>query len=632
METQTGESPIFAMAPPSRQSRPSELLRAWMRPVESLLGLTRCAQIYERVASAEDPRSFMRAVLSHLEIRCEPRPEDVAQIPAKGPVVVVANHPFGGIEGIILADLLMSVRPDLKIMANFMLNRVPQLRALTIPVDPFGGPDSARANAGPMLAALRWVKRGGILLVFPAGEVSHFRLPRCEITDSAWSPAVGFIVRQARSAVVPVFFRGHNGPLFHAAGLIHPRLRTALLARELVNKQGRRIEMKVGAPIPYRWIQRYSDDSRLVAYLRWRTSILGCKPSSGIRLPGISKMKGAPKARPIARPQDPAVVRREVAALPAEQRLAQSGDFSVWQAAADQIPHLLTEIGRLREVSFRAASEGTGKPLDLDRFDAHYLHLFVWNEASSELVGAYRIGRTDALLSRFGRKALYTTTLFHTRAAFFEKMGPALELGRSFVRPEYQKSYAPLLLLWKGIGGFIARHPHYRRLFGPVSISRDYSDLSRRLIATTLLQHSQAKDLALMVRPRRPARIQPIRVPGCHERTGALHLQDFKEVCAVIADIEFQKRDVPVLLRHYLNLGGQLLAFNIDRQFGDVMDGLIVVDLLRTDRKTLERYLGEEGVAAFTACHAADAGAQAPAPAAGQCAGFGMGRPSASVA
>jgi putative hemolysin len=579
---------------------------------DRVLGLTGCAALYDRISGVQAPEGFMRALLAKMDVRCEPSRQEIEQIPRKGPLVVVANHPFGGIEGIVLADLLISVRPDLKIMANFMLNRIPQLRGLTIPVDPFNRPGSARSNAGPIRAALRWVEAGGMLLVFPAGEVAHFKLRRWGIADSAWSPSVGLIVRRARAAVLPIFVRGRNGLGFHAAGMIHPRLRTALLARELINKQRRRVDVKIGAPIAFRWTQRYPDDSRRVEYLRWRTLILGCRPSAGIRMPAIVKMPRARKEQPLARPQETDLCRREIERLPFSQRLAQSGDFSVWQAEAGQIPHLLQEIGRLREISFRAASEGTGNPVDLDRFDPHYLHLFVWNEAAAEIVGAYRLGRSDILLSRFGRKGLYTSTLFHTQAQFFKRLGPALELGRSFVRPEYQRSYAPLLLLWKGIGGFIGRHPRYRRLFGPVSISRDYSDLSRRLIATTLLQHSQAKDLALMVRPRRPAKIAPIRIPGCAPSGKTLHLADFKEVCAVIADIEFQKRDVPVLLRHYLNLGGQLLGFNIDRGFGNVMDGLIVVDLLQTDRKTLERYMGEEGVAALMACHGACAEAESP--------------------
>ncbi len=614
METTVSHKPIFSILPDLPESKTSRWAARGLRPIEHVLGLTRCAMLYDRVAHVKEPKRFMHALLSEMGVRCEPSLHEIDQIPRTGSLVVVANHPFGGIEGIILADLLMSVRPDLKIMANFMLNRIPQLRRLTIPVDPFNRPGSARSNTGSIRAALRWVNDGGMLLVFPAGEVSHFKLASCEIADSAWSPAAGLIARRTRAAVLPVFVKGRNGIVFHAAGMIHPRLRTALLARELINKERKTIEVKIGAPIPFRWIQRYADDSRRVEYLRWRTLILGFKPSAGIRTAAIEKMPHVPREQPLAIPQDPDVCRREIERLPAWQRLAQSGDFSVWQAEAGQIPNLLQEIGRLRELSFRAASEGTGKPLDLDRFDPHYLHLFVWNEAASEIVGAYRLGRTDILLSRFGRKGLYTTTLFHTQAQFFKRLGSALELGRSFVRPEYQRSYAPLLLLWKGIGSFIARQPQYRRLFGPVSISRDYSDLSRRLIATTLLQHSQAKDLSLMVRPRRPAKIAPIRIPGCAQSGKTLHLQDFKEVCAVIADIEFQKREVPVLLRHYLNLGGQLLGFNIDRDFGNVMDGLIVVDLLQTDRKTLERYMGEAGVAALMACHGACAESGSPPP------------------
>ncbi len=218
--------------------------------------------------------------------------------------------------------------------------------------------------------------------------------------------------------------------------------------------------------------------------------------------------------RPLAAPQSPEACRREIERLPAEQRLAQSGAQSVWQATAGQIPHVLREIGRLRELSFRAANEGTGKSMDLDRFDDHYLHLFIWNAEAAEIVGAYRIGATDRILERHGRQGLYSSTLFDSCMAFFRRLGPALELGRSFVRPEYQRSYSPLLLLWKGIGSYIAREPRYRTLFGPVSISRDYSDLSRSLIATTLLAHSQAKDLALMVKPKHPANLRPVRVHG----------------------------------------------------------------------------------------------------------------------
>ncbi len=605
MHAEHGQTALFTLTPPSSGFRWRTLA---LKPLEGLLGLADCERLYQSLAALEDPRAFVRATLEGLAVQCRPLNEGRKQIPAEGPTVVVANHPFGGIEGLLLADLLLAVRPDVKILANYLLNRIPQLRPLLIPVDPFGRPTSAAANLGALRQAIRWVSEGGLLLVFPAGEVSHLRLRSRAITDPPWNPAVGAIVRRSRATVVPVFIHGRNRMGFHLAGLLHPRLRTVLLARELLHRRGRPIAVKIGAPIPFRQLQGYpSDDRRMVDYLRWRTYILGYSTRPRKNLPPFPFPGVRRRAAAIAAAQDPDRLRKEIESLPAEQLLFRSGSFAVWLAEAHQIPRTLLEIGRLREITFRTASEGTGNAFDLDRFDSIYLHLFIWDGQEKRIVGAYRIGPTDRILARHGRGGLYTTTLFHSRMEFFRKIGPALEMGRSFIRPEYQKSYSSLLLLWKGIGSFIARFPRYRTLFGPVSISRDYSDLSRRLIASTLLQHSQAKDLSLMVRPRKPALLKPVRVPGCERIARNLSFADFREVCALIADIEFQQKEVPVLLRHYLNLGGQLLAFNIDKSFGDVMDGLIVVDLLKTDRRTLRRYLGAEGLKAFVAFHAAPA-------------------------
>jgi putative hemolysin len=592
---------IFSLAANTAASTSGSILALLARPLEYLLGLNHCQALYARVRHHEDPRQFMRQVLTDMQVQPVVSPRDLEKIPTKGGCVVVANHPFGGIEGILLAEMLLAVRPDVKIMANFLLNRIPQLRALTLAVDPFHSAGSAHANVGPLRQAMRWVKGGGLLLVFPAGEVAHLNLRRREICDPPWNPSVARIIRHAQATVVPVFLKGRNSLLFQAAGLLHPRLRTALLARELFKKKSTRIELKIGNAISYRWLRHYSDDLRLLEYLRWRTHIMGHPRRRPFHWPLIPT--GAQRQQPPAAPQALEMCRREIEKLPPAQRLVQSGAYSVWQARADQIPHLLLEIGRLREISFRQAAEGTGDPLDLDRFDRHYIHLFIWNDEAAEIVGAYRLGQTDRILATLGRKGLYTSTLFHSRMDFYKKLGPALELGRSFVRPEYQKSYSPLLLLWKGIGAFVARNPQYRMLFGPVSISRDYSDLSRRLLATTLMRHSQAKELALMVRPRKPARLGPIRIHGCEETTHDVHFQDFKEVCSVVADIELEQKEVPVLLRQYLNLGGQILSFNIDKLFSDVMDGLIVVDLLQTERKTLERYMGAEGLFKFLSHH-----------------------------
>jgi len=606
MNETNAAAPVFSIFPRERQEGWPKFLPMLARPLEVLTGLNRCEKIYQRIDPQSDPGEFLRRALAELNIQGVCRPRDMMKIPVSGSCVVIANHPFGMVEGMILAEQLLRIRPDVKIMANFLLSRIPQLQQLMFSVNPFDHKQAATVNIRPIREAIRWVGQGGLLLVFPAGEVSHFSPLRGEIADPPWKTSLATILRHTRSTVVPVFFQGQNSFWFQIAGLLHPLLRTALLAREFLKRKDRQIVFKIGNPIPHAWTSRYTDDEKLMEYLRWRTYVMG-HPSQGGRL---SKLSAALCAKvfcpePVAGPMPPDVCAREIEKLPAEQRLVRSGSLSVWRADAHQIPHVLSEIGRLREIAFRQAGEGTQKSLDIDRFDTHYLHLFIWNEQTREIVGAYRIGQTDRILNAIGREGLYTNTLFHCQAHFYEKLGPALELGRSFIRPEYQKSYAPLFLLWKGIGVYIAKNQRYRMLFGPVSISNDYSDLTRRFLAATLLRRKDAENLALMVKPRRPARLGPVRIRGCDKTSHDVDFEDFREVCAVISDIEVCQKDVPVLLRHYLNLGGKLLSFNIDKSFSGVMDGLIVVDLLHTDPRTLGRYMGADGARQFLTFHAA---------------------------
>jgi putative hemolysin len=281
--------------------------------------------------------------------------------------------------------------------------------------------------------------------------------------------------------------------------------------------------------------------------------------------------------------------------------LLKQAEYLVGFARAEQIPQLLREIGRLREVSFRLVGEGTGESVDLDLFDQHYQHLFVWNHERSELVGAYRFARTDDVVSRFGPQGLYTSTLFRFRRDFLSRVDPALELGRSFVRPEYQRSFAPLLLLWKGIGHFVARYPWYRTLFGPVSISDIYSPASRALMVSSLKARHSDSALASCVKPKRTYRTRAFQtIPAGILRSLA---ETPEELSDVVADLEPDHRGMPVLLRQYLNVGGQILDFSVDRHFSDVLDGLIVVDLTKTNERLLERYLGKAGAQRFRQCH-----------------------------
>jgi putative hemolysin len=293
----------------------------------------------------------------------------------------------------------------------------------------------------------------------------------------------------------------------------------------------------------------------------------------------------------------------EISSLTDDQLIVDSGPMQVYLARAESIPNVLREIGRLREVTFREVGEGTGKSIDLDRFDAHYLHLFVWHKENRELIGSYRLGETDRILKEQGPDDLYVSTLFEMNRRLLEQIDPALELGRSFVRSEYQKHHAPLMLLWKGIGQHIVANPQYKRLFGPVSISNDYNYLSRQLMVMFLEQSRYLRELGKLVKPRSPLRRRS-RL-GVDRRAFQNVAEDgnIDDLNSIISDIEADRKGVPVLLKHYLRMQANVLGFNVDEEFGDVVDGLMLVDLTETDRSMLVRYLGKEGAARFLKYH-----------------------------
>ena len=298
----------------------------------------------------------------------------------------------------------------------------------------------------------------------------------------------------------------------------------------------------------------------------------------------------------IAAPADPVAVRREIDRLMESGPLVSQSRFDVFLAEAAEIPHVLHEIGRLREISFRAVGEGSGKALDLDRFDAFYLHLFLWDREAGAVAGAYRLGRTDELLARFGTEGLYTSTLFQLGEAFLDHLTPGLELGRSFVAPAYQKSIHPLGLLWRGIGRFVSRHPQYARLFGPVSISDDYSPLSQDLIVRFMRGSRRDALLDGCVRPLHPYLGGLLVAEDISARLGSID-----EVSAAISRLEPDGKGVPVLLRQYLKLNATLLEFNVDPDFSNVLDALVLVDLREAPDEVLVRYMGTEGLADFRA-------------------------------
>jgi putative hemolysin len=566
--------------------------------IHSALQLARLEKLYADATTTDAPGELTDKVLASLGVSVVASEADCALVPKTGPVVVVANHPFGLLDGLMLDAVLHRIRPDVRILANAVLCLLPELSERFFPVEVFRGDASSWRNATSLRAALAWLERGGVVAMFPAGEVAHWDFRASRVQDPQWSTLAARLPRIAGAAVVPAYFEGSNSVAFHLAGLIHPMLRTASLPRELVNKRGNTFTLRFGSPVSAAAAAKHADDRSAADYLRARSHLLGHRASTP--QPPVRRHHFPSLRRPVspAGRVEPASILREIAELDrCGARIVENREFTVYVADGARAEALVYEIGRLREETFRAAGEGTGKALDLDSFDETYQHVILWDKSRGELAGAYRLTETEPILARSGVSGLYTSTLFHYDRRFFERLGPAVELGRSFIVRERQKEFAPLLMLWQGIFKTVARRAVAPVVFGAVSISKEYGAASQEMMIE-FLRKSARKDLAELAHPRRPFRQ---RLTRCDEiRTIGQLLRDISDLNAPIRDVD-SRNGVPVLLRQYLKLGGEVVAFNVDPRFSDVVDCLLLVDLRKTDRALLDKYMGSGDASSFLA-------------------------------
>ena len=584
------------------------ILSVLQYPLDRLLSLDALNATYadfcSKLHAGSDPQQVFQYCLDALKVRAQISSKDLEKIPAKGPLVVVSNHPFGGLEGVVLGAILTQVRPDLKIMGNYLLKNIVGVRDSIIAVDPFQSETAARANLRGLKQALYHVKSGGMLQVFPAGEVANLSLARRKVIDSPWSPHVAGIIRRTQASVLPVYFPGKNSLLFQLLGLLHPLLRTAMLPRELMNKRRTSVSACVGKALQWRKLRRFETDQALIDFLRFSTFFLKNREDAKRRrfkVIGPRVITDLRKQMPIVAPVEPSLLEQDIVALSDQQRLIENGDLAVYIAESSQIPNMLNEIGRLREVTFREVQEGTGKSIDLDEFDNHYLHLFLWDRRQRELVGGYRLGLTDQILKSYGPEGLYTNQLFRFKPEFLKRLTCSIECGRSFVRSEYQKKFNRLALIWKGILKYIGQNPQYHLLFGPVSISKDYQKISRNLMIRFLNTQRLDPSLSRFVSPRKPYRT--IRTRGISQQILQTSLTDMDDISLLVSEIEKDGKGLPTLLRTYLKLNGSLISFNVDNAFSGVVDGLLLVDLTKTDKRVLKRFMGREGFENFQRCH-----------------------------
>ncbi|MGQ7869499.1 GNAT family N-acyltransferase [Sunxiuqinia sp. sy24] len=546
-----------------------------------VLRFSKLNRIYGQIANKQGIE-FIDELIKILEIKYEFDESELRKIPKAGSFIVVANHPFGGLDGILLIKILSLVRPDVKVMADFLLKKIEPISDFFLPVNPFENRQAEQAGFGGIKNAMRHLKSGGGLCIFPAGEVSGYQSNN-KITDRQWQYSALKFIKHSNVPVVPVYFGGHNSRLFHLIGRVNSNLQQVKLPSELLNKRRRPVKVRIGSAISVNEQARFPEVYQFGRYLRAKTYSL--KSRIEVKRFFNYSLKRQKRVEEIAKASSKELICNEINSLKSEKLLFQVKNFKVFCTPSSEIPTVLYEIGRLREITFREVGEGTNRSIDLDEFDLYYQQLFIWDEVAEQLVGAYRIGKGADILHKFGVRGFYIQSLFKLKDTFEPVLGESLELGRSFVVKEYQRQTLPLFLLWKGILYFLLKNPEYRYLLGPVSISANYSKSSKELIIKFIMSHHFDWQNARFVAPRKAFKFKS---QDADMNVIMENMDDINKLDRFIGDVDLQNPGLPVLLKKYVRLNAKIIGFNVDPKFNNCLDGLILLDVYDVPKNTIE--------------------------------------------
>ena len=531
-----------------------------------VLGLGKINRLFDGAADYQG-LEFADHLLENMNVSFDFPQEQLENIPKEGPFVVVCNHPFGGIEGVMLYSLIGKVRPDFKIMANFILSHIPNLKEAFFAVNPFSENPEWKSSVGGIRGAINHLAEGHCLGVFPAGEVSRYHghdYPE----DLHWSKSVARIIKKAEVPVIPLYWEGRNSRLFYTMDKVHTMLGTARLMRELANKHDTCIQLQIGKPITAHEIAEYEHPESLAAYLRARTYALEANLKQKERPTGPTALA------PLGEAVEPATLISEINRIREKDFLFSSANFDCYLSDYKDIPNIINEIARLREESFRAIGEGTGKSLDHDDFDKYYRHLILWDTEKQRIAGSYRLGIGSEIIQKQGIKGFYINTLFNFDESFSAYLGKTIELGRSFVTLDYQKEVLPLMLLLRGLSDVVVRYPNIEYFIGPVSISASYPKFYQSLIMEYVSKnHAVSKELAEKAKPITPfhpdfLKVDPEVLLG-HNMQG---IDKFDKFMFRLSDGAYR---VPTLFKKYLKLNAKFLCSNVDPDFNNTLDALL---------------------------------------------------------
>ena len=560
---------------------------AWF--VKKILDLDKLNNLYDG-GSHLGAVDFLEYLLNDLNIDFEIHEEDLKRIPKTGPFIIVSNHPLGALDGILLMHIILKVRPDFKIMGNFLLHKIKPLEPIVIPVNPFETRKDAYNSLNGMREVLRTLNNDGCIGIFPAGEVSY-RDSEGVLHDREWQDTAIKLIQKAKVPVVPIFFNAKNSEIFYRIAKIHPDFQTAMLPSEMVKKRSKPIQIRIGKPISVKNQQEHQDLQEFKDFLRNKTYLLSSyynkkksikdvlkNPSqidlSNIHLPKISQKN---KVKDIVNETATELLQSDLKELRTnpEFLLFTSNNYECFIAKAEQIPNILREIGRLREITFRQIGEGTNDEIDLDRYDNHYHHLFLWDKDANKIVGAYRMAIGAEVYEKYGIKGFYINELFNFEPEIHPFFKKCIEMGRAFVSSEYQQKPMPLFLLWRGIVHITLRNPQQKFIVGGVSISDQFSDFSKSLMIEFMKTHYYDSTVAQFVRAKKEFKVKLTEEEKkfIFDESEA----DLNKFDKIIDELEPNVLRLPVLIKKYIKQNARVIAFNVDPNFNDAIDGLMYI-------------------------------------------------------
>ena len=511
---------------------------------------------------------FVEQVLDYFNISYSVRNSEKSRIPASGTAIIVANHPIGSLDALALIKLISEVRSDVKVVANQMLMEISSLHGILLPVNNMQG-----GTAKQHLHAIQaHIASNGIVLIFPAGEVSRLR-PQ-GVRDTRWHSGFLRLAKQAKAPIIPVFIDAKNSPLFYGISMIYKPLATALLVKEMFKQRKKHLPMRVGEAIPY------SSYEGLALPIKEQVKLF----KKHLYKIAVGKKAIFQTQAPIALPEHRQELKKAIHKC---ERLGTTVDNKLIYLYQHQgSSPIMREIGRLRELAFRAVGEGTFTKRDIDAYDSHYFHLILWDPEDLEIAGAYRFGDAETLSASDHPTGLYSATLFDYGKGHEALFKYGLELGRSFVQPQYWGKRS-LDYLWYGIGAFLSRYPKYKYLFGAVSISNTYPKPAKDVLVAFYKSHFPSSFCEAS------AKLPYLTEPKALQTFSG---QNYKEEFAMLKNLLANMGvTVPTLYKQYSETytegGVSFLDFNVDPLFSDCIDALVVGDLSKLDAKRRKRYM-----------------------------------------